>query len=72
MLTGLNNYPGLSAGIESGINFVFCMNPLMCAELGKAEFIEADVTYNETKEYISLPFQYGGFQLQYNELDGGA
>ena len=30
------------------------MNPLMSETLSKAEFIEADITYNETKEYPCL------------------
>ena len=30
------------------------MNPLMSEILSKAEFIEADITYNKTKEYPYL------------------
>ena len=44
----------ISAGIENGIQFIFTMNPLMSEVLSKAEFIEADITFNETKEYPYL------------------
>ena len=44
----------ISAGIDSGIRYVFTMNPLMSKVLSKAEFIEADITFNETKEYPYL------------------
>lgn len=44
----------ISAGIEDGIKYVFCMNPLMCSLLAESEFIEADITYNETREYRYL------------------
>ena len=39
----------VSGGIENGIQYIFTMNPLMSEILSKAEFIEADITYNETK-----------------------
>ena len=41
----------ISAGIQEGINYIFCMSPLMLSE---AQFIEADITYNETVEYPYL------------------
>ena len=44
----------VSGGIENGIQYIFTMNPLMSEILSKAEFIEADITYNETKEYPYL------------------
>lgn len=44
----------VSAGIEDGTNYVLCMNPFMCSLLSTAEFIEADITYGETKEYRYL------------------
>jgi len=46
----------VSAGIENGIQYIFTMNinPLMSEILLKAEFIEADITFNETKEYPYL------------------
>ena len=44
----------VSAGIENGIQYIFTMNPLMSEILSKAESIEADITYNETKEYPYL------------------
>ncbi len=44
----------VSAGIESGIRFVHTMNPLMSSILEKSEFVEADITFNETKEYLYL------------------
>lgn len=44
----------VSAGIDNGIQYIFTMNPLMSEILSKAESIEADITYNETKEYPYL------------------
>ena len=44
----------ISAGIDNGIRYIFIMNPLMSEVLSKAEFIEADITFNETKEYPYL------------------
>ena len=41
-------------GYEQGINYIFTMNPMMSEILAKSEFIEADITYNETKEYPYL------------------
>ena len=42
----------VSGGIENGIQYIFTMNPLMSEILSKAEFIETDITYNET--YLML------------------
>ena len=53
-LTKLSRPYLVSAGIEKGIQYIFTMNPLMCEVLAQAEFIEADITYNETKEYPYL------------------
>ena len=44
----------VSAGYEDGINYIFTMNPMMSELLANSEFIEADITYNETKEYPYL------------------
>ena len=46
----------VSSGIENGIQYIFTVNPLMSEILSKAELIiiEADITYNETKEYPYL------------------
>ena len=44
----------LSAGIENGIQYIFTMSPLMSEILSKAESIEAEIIYNETKEYPYL------------------
>ena len=40
-----------SAGIEDGIQYIHTMNPLMSKILARAEFVETDITFNETKEY---------------------
>ena len=53
-LTKLSRPYLVSAGIENGIQYIFTMNLLMSKILSKAEFIEADITYNETKEYPYL------------------
>ena len=36
-----------SAGIEDGIWYVHTMNPLMSKVLAHADFVEADITFNE-------------------------
>ena len=32
----------VSAGIEEGIKFIFCMSPFMCSPLAESVFIEVD------------------------------
>ena len=44
----------VSAGIEGGIKYIFTMNPFQCKVLSTAEFIECDLTYNESIEYPYL------------------
>ena len=56
----------VSAGIENGIRFVFCANPLMNEILAQSEFIEADITYNETKEY---PYLFNMVSFNYTTMD---
>ena len=43
-----------SAGMEDGIKFVVVMTPLMAQILASAPFIQADITFNETREYPYL------------------
>jgi len=40
-----------SAEIEDGIQYIHTINPLMSKTLVHAEFVEADITFYETKEY---------------------
>ena len=56
----------VAAGIESGIKFVFCMNPHMCSLLAKSEFVEADITFNETREY---PYLFNMVAFNYVTMD---
>ena len=44
----------ISMGYENGIHFIHTMSPLMSKLLSKAEFAEADITFNETYEYHYL------------------
>ena len=44
----------VATGFEDGVNYVFTMNPLMSQVLVEAEFVEADITFNETNEYPRL------------------
>ena len=44
----------VSAGIEKGVKFIFCMSPFMYSLLAESEFIEADITYNESRGYRYL------------------
>lgn len=43
-----------SAGMEDGIKYVVVMIPLMAQILASAAFIQADVTFNENREYPYL------------------
>ena len=43
-----------SAGMEEGMKYVLVMSPLMSITLASSQFIETDITYNETKEYPYL------------------
>ena len=44
----------LAHGFEDGINYVICMTPFMASVFSQSEFVETDITYNETKEYWYL------------------
>ena len=46
--------PLISAGIEGGIKYILTMNPFQSKILSTAEFIECDLTYNESIEYPYL------------------
>ena len=44
----------VSAGIEDGVNYIFTMTPLMIKVANRAEFMQCDITYDETREYPYL------------------
>ena len=44
----------VSAGFEDGINYLFTMSPLMNRIADNADFMQCDVTYDETREYPYL------------------
>ena len=44
----------VSAGIEDGINYIFTMTPLMIKVANSAEFMQCDITYDETREFPYL------------------
>ena len=37
----------VSAGIEEGIKFIFCMSPFMYSPLAESVFIEVDIASND-------------------------
>ena len=44
----------VAAGIEDGIRFIFTMTPLMAKIAAASEFIQTDVTYDESRDYPYL------------------
>ena len=42
----------VSAGIEKGIKYIFTMTPLMMKVANSAEFMQCDITYDETRGSI--------------------
>ena len=42
----------ISAGIKGNVRYIFTMNSLMCKLLSTSEFVEADITFNESLEYL--------------------
>ena len=40
-----------SAGMDEQVNYIVVMSPLMAKILTDAPFLEADVTFDETREY---------------------
>ena len=56
----------VAAGIENGIQFIFCMSPFMSSLLAESEFVEADITYNETREY---PYLFNMVAFSYITMD---
>ena len=55
----------VAAGIENGIQFIFCMSPFMSSLLAESEFVEADITY-ETREY---PYLFNMVAFSYITMD---
>ena len=52
----------VSAGLEDGVKYIFTMNPYMSELLSKSEFIQTDITYNVSTEFMysfSLLFKIG-------------
>ena len=43
-----------SVGLTDGVKFILIMSPLMCKILASADYIEADVTYDENTEHRFL------------------
>ena len=66
LIKGLTRPYLVSAGIEDGIKFVFCMSPFMSSLLAESEFVEADITYNETREY---PYLFNMVAFSYITMD---
>ena len=56
----------VSAGIEDGIKFIFCMSPFMSSLLAESEFVEADIIYNETRE---SPYLFNMVAFSYITMD---
>ena len=56
----------VAAGIEDGIKFIFCMSPFMSSLLAESEFVEADITYNKTREY---PYLFNMVAFSYVTMD---
>ena len=44
----------VSAGIENSITYIFTMSPIMTRIATSADFIQCDVTYDESREYPYL------------------
>ena len=44
----------VSAGFEDGINYIFTMSPLMIQIASGADFMQCDITYDETRDYPYL------------------
>ncbi len=40
-----------AAGVEGGVKYIVVMSPLMAKVLSVSPFIEADITFDENKEY---------------------
>ena len=43
-----------AVGMEDGVSYILTMSPLMCDILTSADFMQADVTYDENTEYHYL------------------
>lgn len=48
------------------IKYIFCANPLPTETLSKSEFVETDITYNETREY---PYLFNMVEFNYTTMD---
>ena len=41
----------ISAGLEEGVKFIFTTSPLMATVAANSEFIQTDITYDNSKDY---------------------
>ena len=41
----------ISAGLEGGVKFIFTMSPLMATVAANSEFIQTDITYDNSEDY---------------------
>ena len=55
-----------AAGIEDSIQYVFVMSPLMSKLVAGADFMQCDITYNETREY---PYIFNAVTFNYTTME---
>lgn len=53
-------------GVQDECRWFLCMNPLQSSLLSAAEFLEMDVTFENSR--VSIPSQPHYFQLHHNEV----
>ena len=58
----------ISARLEGGVKFIFTMSPLMAKVAANSQFIQTDITYDISKDY--LHFQSCSVQFYINGMDG--
>ena len=55
-----------AAGIEDSIQYVFVISPLMSKLTAGADFMQCDITYNETREY---PYIFNTVVFNYTTME---
>ena len=55
-----------AAGIEDSIQYIFVMSPLMSKLAAGANFMQCDITYNETREY---PYIFNAVVFNYTTME---
>lgn len=56
----------ISAGLEGGVKFIFTMSPLMATVAANSQFIQIDITYDNSKDY---PYIFNAVAFNFTSME---